>query len=134
MTQKYGSVQWKYVTTLKEGKLQALTLKKCGYKIMGDKGMLMAGCGLLEFLQPKYKEPQKIKNYDFSKYSNGSIIETEDTNDMNKKKFNLKNINFMDEKNEYNPIQTDVTDSKYLFDNEDAIIVNFKRGNSNSNK
>ena len=33
----------------------------------------------------------------------------------------------MDERNEINPIQTDTSDSNYLFDNEDAIIVNFKK-------
>jgi hypothetical protein len=38
----------------------------------------------------------------------------------------------MDENNEFNPIQTDITDSKYLFDNEDAIIVNLKKGNPNN--
>lgn len=128
---KASGVSWKYVANIKAGKLQALTLTKCGYKIMGDKGMLQGGTGKFEFLQSKYKEPQNIKNYDFSKYSNGAIAETEEDNDS-KKKFDLKNLNFMDENNEYNPIQTDVTDSKYLFDNEDAIIVNFKKGKPNN--
>lgn len=126
---KLSGVAWQYVTTLKEGKLQALTLGKCGYKIMGDKGMLQAGCGKFEFLQSKYKEPQKIKTFDFSKFSNGSVTPTE-SDDFSQKKFDIKNMNFMDENNEFNPVQTDVTDSKYLFDNEDAIIVNFKKGNS----
>ena len=31
-----------------------------------------------------------------------------------------------DERNKINPVQTNTTDSNYLFDNEDAIIVNFK--------
>ncbi len=42
------------------------------------------------------------------------------------KKFDANNIDFKDDDNEYNPIQTDTTDSSYLFDNEDAIIVNLK--------
>lgn len=125
---KASGVSWKYVPNIKGGKLQALTLTKCGYKIMGDKGMLQGGTGKFEFLQSKYKEPQKIKNYDFSKYSDGSATVTENDNHIDKKKFDFKNINFMDEKNEYNPVQTDITDSKYLFDNQDAIIVNFKKG------
>ena len=130
---KYGNVAWKYVSTLKQGKLQALTLKKCGYKVMGDKGRLLAGCGLLDFLQPKYKEPQKIKNYDFSKYTHTASMVTENNNhETNKKKFDFQHIDFMDEKNEFDPVQTDITDSKYLFDNQDAIIVNLKRGNPNS--
>ncbi len=129
---KYSDVSWAYVTTLKEGKLQALTLGKCGYKIKGDKGYLQAGCGIFEFLSSKYKEPQKIRNYDFSKYSHGAIQTNNQDDSSQKKKFDLKNLNFMDEKNEFNPIQTDVTDSKYLFDNEDAIIVNLKKGNPNN--
>lgn len=131
---KYSGVKWEYTTILKEGKLQGLTLGKCGFKIKGDKGFQQCGCGLLEFLSAKYKEPQKIRNYDFSKYLKGAIETTgEVDDDSTRKKFDLKNLNFMDEKNEFNPIQTDVTDSKYLFNNEDAIIVNFKKGNSNNN-
>lgn len=129
---KMNGVQWAYVTTLKAGKLQALTLGKCGYKIKGDKGMLQAGCGLLEFLQSKYKEPQNIRKYDFGKYSDGVTTATEDDIDS-KKKFDFKNMNFMDDNNEFNPVQTDVSDSNYLFDNEDAIIVNLKKGNPNNN-
>ena len=33
----------------------------------------------------------------------------------------------MDERDEINPIQTDTTDSRYLFDNDDAVVINFKR-------
>ena len=40
---------------------------------------------------------------------------------------NGKKHDFKDEKNEIDPVQTDTTDSKYLFDNEDAIVVNFKK-------
>ena len=39
---------------------------------------------------------------------------------------NPKKLDFVDDRNEINPIQTDTTDSSYLFDNEDAIIVNLK--------
>lgn len=128
---KFGDVKWTYVSNLKPGKLQALTLDKCGYKIKGDKGRQLGGTGKFEFLQSKYKEPQKMKTYDFSKYSNNVASDDSDGDDT-KKKFDLKNINFIDERNEYDPVQTDVTDSKYLFDNQDAIIVNLKKGNPNN--
>ena len=127
---KVSGVKWEYVDNLKMGKLQTLTLGKCGYKIKGDKGSQQAGCGNFEFLSSKYKEPQKIRTYDFSKYSN-SVVSSSTEEDDNRKKFNLKNIDFLDERDEFNPVQTDVTDSKYLFDNEDAIIVNLKKGNPN---
>ncbi|MCI8412200.1 MAG: hypothetical protein HFJ40_07255 [Clostridia bacterium] len=90
------------------------------------------GPGALNYLESKYKEPQKIKNYDFGKFSNSVTTDTEDTNN-DRKKFDLKNLDFTDERNEFDPIKTDTTDSKYLFDNEDAIIVNFKKGNHNNN-
>ena len=87
--------------------------------------------GKLEFLQARYKEPQKVKRYDFSKYSSSAKTAVENSDDANKKKFDLKNIDFTDERHEFNPVQTDITDSKYLFDNQDAIIVNLKKRNSN---
>ena len=46
-----------------------------------------------------------------------------------KKKFDLKHLDFTDERNEFDPVQTDVTDSDYLFDNEDAIVVNLNNKN-----
>ena len=86
----------------------------------------MIGPGDFQYLESKYKEPQKIKNYDFGRFSDGVTTETEDT-ENGRKKFNLKNLDFMDERNEFDPVQTDTTDSKYLFDSEDAIVVNLKR-------
>ena len=124
---KHGGVEWKFTPYFKPGKLQTLGQKDCAYKIRGSNGKPMSGPGKLNYLDSKYKEPKKIKTFDFGKYSDGVTTETEDTeNGLNKKKFNLKKLNFVDERNEINPVQTDTTDSKYLFDNEDAIIVNLK--------
>lgn len=128
---KRSNVKWDYVLYFKPGKLQTLTAKQCAYKVKGADGRPMVGPGKLDYLESKYKEPKKIKMYDFGKYSDGVTTATEDDNDIPpKKKFNLKNLDFIDERNEYNPIQTDTTDSNYLFDNEDAIVVNFKKNKS----
>lgn len=128
MEPKYNNISWKFVPYLKPGKLQTLGTKDCGYKIRGDNGKPMVGLGRLNYLESKYKEPQKIKLFDFGKYSDGVTTSTEDDNDIKqKKKFNLKNLDFKDERNEIDPVQTDITDSNYLFDNEDAIVVNFKK-------
>ena len=127
---KYGSVNWDFVAYFKPGKLQSLGTKDCGYKVRGSNGKPMIGQGRLGYLESKYKEPKKIKTFDFGKYSDGVTTETEDNTDSKaKKKFDLKNLDFKDERNEFNPIQTDTTDSNYLFDNEDAIVVNFKNKN-----
>lgn len=128
MEPKYNNISWKFVPYLKPGKLQTLGTKDCGYKVRGDNGKPMVGLGRLNYLESKYKEPQKIKLFDFGKYSDGVTTSTEDDNDIKqKKKFNLKNLDFKDERNEIDPVQTDITDSNYLFDNEDAIVVNFKK-------
>lgn len=124
---KHGSVEWKFVPYFKPGKLQTLGQKDAAYKIRGSNGKPMAGQGKFNYLESKYKEPRKTKVYDFGKYSDGVTTETEDTeNGLNRKKFNPKKLDFIDERNEINPVQTDTTDSNYLFDNEDAIIVNLK--------
>lgn len=124
---KHGGVEWKFTPYFKPGKLQTLGQKDCAYKIRGSNGKPMSGPGKLNYLDSKYKEPKKIKTFDFGKYSDGVTTETEDTeNGLNKKKFNLKKLDFVDERNEINPVQTDTTDSNYVFDNEDAIVVNFK--------
>ena len=124
---KYGNVKWEFVAYFKPGKLQSLGAKDCGYKVRGSNGKPMVGLGRLSFLESKYKEPKKIKTFDFGKYSDGVTTATEDESDSKaKKKFDLKNLDFTDERNEFNPIQTDTTDSNYLFDNEDAIVVNLK--------
>lgn len=127
---KHGNVEWKFVPYFKPYKFQTFTTKDCAYKIRGDNGKPMVGQGKLNFLESKYKEPRKIKTYDFGKYSDGVTTATEDNEDLpHKKKFDLKNLDFTDERNEYNPIQTDTTDLDYLFDNEDAIVVNLKKDN-----
>ena len=124
---KHGNVEWKFTPFFKPGKLQTLKQKKCAYKIRSSSGKPMSGLGNLNYLDSKYKEPKKVKIYDFGKYSDGVTTETEDTeNGLNHKKFNPKKLDFIDERNEVNPVQTDTTDSSYLFDNEDAIVVNFK--------
>jgi len=91
----------------------------------------MCGPAELNYLESKYKEPQKIKKFDFGKFSDSVTTATEDDNN-GRKKFDLKNLDFLDERNEFDPVKTDTTDSKYLFDNEDAIIVNFKKGNKDN--
>ena len=126
---KHGGVVWKYVDNFSVGKLQgAIGDKDCVYKIKDIGGKFLIGPGKLGFLESKYKEPQKVKIYDFGKYSDSVTTPTEDDNDTHRRtKFNPKKLDFVDERNEINPIQSDTTDSKYFFDSEDAIVVNLKK-------
>ena len=126
---KHGGVEWKFVPYFKPGKLQSLGAKDCAYKIRSSSGKPVAGQGKLGYLESKYKEPKKIKTFDFGKYSDGVTTATEDEENgriITKKKFNPKKLDFKDERDEINPVQTNTSDSNYLFDNEDAIVVNFK--------
>ena len=132
---KYGGVKWDFVKYFKPGKLQTMTAKDCAYKIRGSNGKPQVGPARLNYLESKYKEPQKLKNFDFGRFSDSVTTATEDYDDpagLRNKKFDLKNLDFTDERNEFDPVQTDTTDSKYLFDNEDAIVVNFKKGKKNN--
>ena len=124
---KLGNVKWEFIPYFKPGKLQAIGAKSCAYKIRATSGKPMCGPGNLKYLDSKYKEPHKSKYYDFGIYSDSVTTATEDEGNYNKKKFNIKHIDFIDERNEYNPIQTDDTDSNYSFNhNADAIVSNFK--------
>ncbi len=130
---KYSGVEWGWTQYFKPEKLLSFGAKNCGYKIRASNGKPQIGPANLNYLPSKYKEPQKLKTFDFAKF-NGVSSETTTEEDTSSKKFNLRKLDFKDDRNEFNPVQTDTTDSKYLFDNEDAIIVNLKKGNPNSNK
>ena len=95
---KYKSVKWDFVKYFKEGKLQTMSAKDCAYKIKGSNGKPLVGQGRLGYLESKYKEPHKLKTYDFSKYSDGATTVTEDDSNSSKK-FDFKHIDFKDEKN-----------------------------------
>ena len=121
---KHGSVKWAYVDNFKVGTFVAMPLKSCLYKIRDTGGKPIIGTGGLNFLESKYKQPKKTKTFNFSKLSDKVTTENNENNDPVKKKFNLRHLDFTDERNEFDPVNTNTTDSSYLFDNADAIVVN----------
>lgn len=127
---KLGSPKWDWKENIKSGKLQNLKFKDCAYIVKDVRGKNNYGDGKVDFLEAKYKEPHPGKKYDFSKFTSG--ISEEDKVIEKKKKLDLTKTDFeTDERGDIDPIKTDNTDGKYLFDNEDAIIFDLKRGNSN---
>lgn len=112
-------------------KVQDLKFKDCIYKTKDISGKNVVGKGKVDFLESKHTSEHKSKKYNFSKFTGGIFESEEETKDRRKNKFNPKHVNFDNENNEVDPIQTDTTDSNYLFDNEDAIIFNFKKGKNN---
>lgn len=127
---KLGNPVWDWKANIKSGKLQALKFKDCAYVIKDLKGKNNYGDGKVDFLEAKYKEPHLPKKYDFSRFTSG-IAEDHTSNDK-KKKLDLTKTDYsVDAQGDIDPIKTDNTDSKFLFDNDDAIVFDLKRGNPN---
>ncbi len=126
----YKNIKWAWTPNYSAGKVQSLKFKAIMYKTKNIKGKNIVGSAKIDFLETRYKEKQKIKTYNFSKFTSGIVNkESESKNE----KFNLKNINFggtPNNPNNMDPIQSNQSDLSYKFDNEDAII-NLNSNNNN---
>lgn len=124
---KYGQIEWAWTPHFQPDKLHNMKFKTCAYRTKNVKGGNIVGTASVNFLDSKYKEAHPIKKFNFSKFSNG--ISDEESNKNKKKKFDYAHVNFTDTEraDEVDPIKTDTSDSTFLFDNEDAIVVNFKK-------
>ncbi|MBR3134245.1 MAG: TraM recognition domain-containing protein [Clostridia bacterium] len=127
-----GNVSLDFKDKLTAGKIQKLGFKTCAYKVRDLGGRISNGVAKLDFMEEKYNEKQKIKTFDFKRFSNG--ITQEDTTG----KFNLlKSINshnplanshFSDEAQEDgNPIKLDTSNLNFNINNDDAITFTFKK-------
>lgn len=123
----YKSIKWAWIPNYKAGKVQALKFKAIMYKTKNIKGKNIIGAAKVDFLETKYKEKQKIKTFNFNKFSSGIVTNEPETN----KKFNLKNINFggtSENPNNMDPIQSDPSD--FEFQDDDAVL-NLNSTNNN---
>lgn len=133
---KLGGIEYANKIKYKPGKIQSVKFKQCVYKFKNIKGKTDTGIVNLNFLSGSYKEPKNVKEYNFDKY-NSNATHISNTSDMNdddfedkKRRPNLNNYHFDDNvQSEVDPIKTDTSDSEYLFDNQDAIVFNFKKNN-----
>ena len=111
----YKSIKWQWIPNYKAGKVQALKFKFIIYKTKDLKGKNLVGQAKIDFLESRYKEKQKIKNYNFSKFTSGIATNTDNEDHYKSKpKFDLKNINFSSNPNNPNdmdPIQTNTSDA-----------------------
>ena len=119
---KIDGINWSWKDIMSVAKIQGLKFKTCIYKMKDSKGKNVVNYGTLDFLESKYKEPHKLKEYNFDKFNSG--IAHEETKKVKKNKFNPNYIDFDNEDVEIDPIQTDTTDSSVLFNNEDAVSFN----------
>lgn len=126
---KLNMIAWEWSPNYQPDKIRSLTFKNIIYKTKDSLGKYMLGDGKIDFLDSKYKEPRKMKKYDFSKFTNN--IEDSTTNDpriQGTKKFDYSHIDFsdLDRNGEIDPIQNNTTDSSYFFNNANAIVINLK--------
>lgn len=129
---KLGNISYKYKPKYAAGKIQVLKFKQSYYKLKNISGKLDTGVVNLNFLSASAWENKTSKEYNFDKYNlNVAYTHTDGTDESStkKRKNNLKNYHFDDNvQGEVDPINTDTTDSSFLFDNEDAIVFNLKKG------
>ena len=123
---KYGNVKYGWTNYFAQNKLASLKFKHAAVKLKTDGGKFNIGEGTFNFISSKYKEEQSIKKYNFARFTPG-VANEGDTNEGAKAKFDPKHIDFSDERDEFNPVQINNTDADFEFDNEDAIVVNFKK-------
>jgi len=125
-----GKVTYGNSLKYKEGKVQSLKFKRCMYKIRNLSGKIENGTAKVDFMPSKYKEKQKIKLYDFEKFSGGVTSSEEKKYIFNKfTKNNLANQHFTDSND--SPIKLDDSDLTFDINNDDAIVYTFKKGKKN---
>lgn len=125
MSPTLSGVKYDYKTKLPAGRLQALGISHCAYKVLNDGGKPVIGEAVCSRLSSKYKEKHQSKKYNFTKYTIGTG-DSEDGSSYNKKaKFNPRKVNFKESDDEYNPIQNSGT--KYNFDEDGSIVINLKK-------
>ena len=125
-----GKVTYGNTLKYKEGKVQALKFKRCMYKIRNLSGKIENGTAKVDFMPSKYKEKQKIKLYDFEKFSGGITPKEEKRYSFDKfAKTNLSNQHFSDDND--GPIKLDDSDLTFNINNDDAIVYTFKKGKKN---
>lgn len=129
---KLTGIKYENKIKYQPGKIQAMKFKQAMYKLRNLGGKSDTGVVNLSFLSATYYEPKASKEYSFEKYNAGydahSAEDKYEEEKAKKKKETLKNYHFNDDiPDEVDPIKTDTSDSKYLFDSEDAIVFNFKK-------
>jgi len=120
----YKGIYWKWIPNFKAGKFNSLKFKFIIYKVKDLKGKNQVGQAKIDFMESRYKEKQKIKTYNFGKFTSGIATNTNTSKSKFSDKFNPSNVNFHENPNNPNdmePIQTNTSDLNYKFNDEDAI-------------
>ena len=117
---KYGDMKYDWEQNMRAEKLLALPFKNCGYEVQ-TLSRIQYGQGMMDSMGSKYKEPKKVKIYDFGRYSSN----------VNAKSDESENKGYISRGTE--PIKMKENDSRYFYDNQDAFAVKMpRRGKKNA--
>ena len=135
---KYGNIVFKWKPNYTAGKIMSLKGKQILFKVKDSKGKSYVAKGKLDFLEAKYKEPKKLKEYNFEKFTNGISEGPKKASFADKFRGNFAaattNNNVNDTTGEVDPIKTDSTDSKYFLNNGDAIVFDLNKKKNDDSK
>ena len=134
--ENYRDVKWAWVNNYASTKVQSLKFKEIIIKTKDIKGKNILGTSKVDFLEEKYKQKQKVKTYNFDKFTNG-ILNKESDPKKHKMAFDLTDdakarakMNLPYGYDDVDPVKDNNANLKYKFDNEDPI-VNYNNKNNN---
>ena len=107
---KASGIKYDWESYWPANKLGTMGFKVAAIKLKNDGGGFNINDGRLNFIGAKYKEEQPIKTYNFARFTAGVVEDSDDS--KHKEKFDPKHINFIDDRNEIDPIQTDTSIGK----------------------
>lgn len=125
-----GGIEWAWGAKFAVDKVRSLPFKSCLFKWKNNKGVMDLCDGKIDFMEAKHKEKHTDKQYDFEKFTNG-IVEEAEPKKKRSKSWKSETKFDEDENGDLDPIKMDNDDIKFLYDNEDAIVFDLKKGNPN---
>ena len=125
-----GGIDWGWSAKFSPDKFRSLPFKSCLFKWKNVNGAFDLCDGKIDFMEAKHKEKHPDKQYDFEKFTNGIA---EDETPKKKSRASWKSTTKFNEdaNGDVDPIKINDVDTKFLYDNDDAIIFDLKKGNPN---
>ena len=136
---KLSGIKYKWGPNYSAGKVMSLKAKQILFKVKDSKGKSYVAKGKLDFLEAKYKEPKKLKEYNFEKFTNGisdlEKLKIKETSKVFRGNFAAAaaDNDSTDFALETDPIKMDNVDSNFFINNDDAIIFDLNRDKKNNN-
>lgn len=127
---KLGGIEWAWKPKFAPDKVRSTGFKSCLFKYKNNKGGIDVVDGKMDFMDAKYKEPHVDKKYDFEKFTSG-IAEDPEPKKKKSKSWKSETEFHEDINGDIDPIQMDNKDLKFLYDNDDGIVFDLKKGNPN---